>query len=242
MTNKINNVFITKETIKRLAKDVKDIYENPLEQHGIYYIHSDDDILSGQALIIGPKNTPYCYGNYLFTIKFPSNYPSKPPSVTYHTNDGVTRFNPNLYRSGKVCISILNTWKGPQWTSCQTISSILLSLCASVLNDTPLLNEPGITINHADYDNYNKIITYKNYEIAIADIIINDKVKINFPELHEIIKKTFLENYNDILFNLEKNDHLNDKIIETQIYKMKIKTSYKNVKNKIKNIYKLLKN
>ncbi len=242
MANKTNNVFITKETIKRLAKDVKEIYDNPLQQHGIYYIHNEDDILSGQALIIGPKDTPYCYGNYLFTFKFPSDYPSKPPTVTYHTNDGLTRFNPNLYRSGKVCISILNTWKGPQWTSCQNISSILLSLCASVLTDTPLLNEPGISINHPDYDNYNKIITYKNYEIAIADIIINNKVKNNFPELYEIIHKNFLENYNDILFNLEKNIHLNDEIVETQLYKMKIKTSYKNIKNKIEEIYKLLKN
>ena len=64
MTSKKNEIFITKETIKRLAKDVKDIYDNPLEQHGIYYIHNEDDILSGQALIIGPKDTPYCYGNY----------------------------------------------------------------------------------------------------------------------------------------------------------------------------------
>ena len=242
MANKTNNVFITKETIKRLAKDVKDIYDNPLEQHGIYYIHSEDDILFGQALIIGPKNTPYNYGNYLFTFKFPFDYPSKPPIVTYHTNDGVTRFNPNLYRSGKVCISILNTWKGPQWTSCQNISSILLSLCASVLNDTPLLNEPGITYNHIDYNNYNKIITYKNYEIAIVNIINNDKVKSNFPELYKIISKNFLENYNDILFNLDKNIHLNNEFIETNIYKMKIRTSYKIVKDKIKEIYKLLKN
>ena len=126
MASNVSEIFITKETIKRLAKDVKEIYTNPLEQHGIYYFHSEDDILSGQALIIGPKNTPYTYGNYLFTFRFPPDYPVKPPTVTYHTNDGITRFNPNLYRSGKVCISILNTWKGPQWTSCQSIYSILI--------------------------------------------------------------------------------------------------------------------
>lgn len=242
MASITNEVFITKDAIKRLAKDVKEIYNNPLEEHGIFYKHSEDDILSGQALIIGPRDTPYTYGNYLFTFKFPPDYPIKPPSVTYHTNDGITRFNPNLYRSGKVCISILNTWKGPQWTSCQSISSVLLCICASVLTDEPFLNEPGITIHHEDYDKYNKIIKYKNYEIAIANMIINANIKINFPDLHEIMVRKFLENYNDIICNLETNLNLNDEIIETRVYRMKIKTSYTNTKNKIDEIYKLLKN
>ena len=84
-------------------------------------------MLVGYALIIGPKDTPYAYGNFLFKFLFPYDYPHTPPKVTYHTNDGYTRFNPNLYKSGKVCISLLNTWKGEQWTGCQTIKSILLT-------------------------------------------------------------------------------------------------------------------
>ena len=149
--------FVSKETIKRLVKDVKDIMKNPLTDNGIYYTHSDSDILSGQALIIGPPNTPYEFGYYLFKFNFPSDYPHRPPVVKYCTNDGVTRFNPNLYKSGKVCVSILNTWKGPQWTGCQSITSVLLCLCGSVLNEQPLLNEPGIGINHVDY---NKSVSY----------------------------------------------------------------------------------
>tara|TARA_A100001035_G_scaffold279684_1_gene281836 strand:- start:750 stop:1478 length:729 start_codon:yes stop_codon:yes gene_type:complete len=242
MASKSENIYISKETIKRLAKDVKDIYKNPLEEHGIYYIHDEDDILKGQALIIGPKNTPYSYGNYLFTFKYPSNYPFSPPIVTYYTNDGLTRFNPNLYKNGKVCISILNTWKGPQWTSCQTISSILLCICASVMNDTPLLNEPGITNNHEDYNNYNKIINYKNYEIAIAEVISNNKYKLNFPKLHSIICENFLKNYENIIINLNSNLIFDNEEIEINIYRMKVKTTFKNIKNKIENIYKLLKN
>ena len=73
-------------------------------------------------------------------------------------------------------------------------------------------------------------------------MIINEKIKINFPELHEIMVRKFLENYNDIICNLETNLNLNDEIIETMVYRMKIKTSYTNTKNKIDEIYKLLKN
>ena len=86
--------------------------------------------------------------------------------VEYYTNGNNVRFNPNLYRTGKVCISILNTWAGPQWTSCQTISSILLSLI-TLFHNKPLLNEPGFSEKHKDFKNYNKIIEYSNFEIAV---------------------------------------------------------------------------
>ena len=146
---------IGRDTVKRLSKDVRDIMRNPLEEHGIYYSHNETDMLKGQAMIVGPKDTPYENGYYFFEFQFPVDYPHRPPSVTYHTNDGRTRFNPNLYKSGKVCISVLNTWRGEQWTACQTISSILLVLCTT-LNNTPLLNEPGVRKNHRDYSSYHR--------------------------------------------------------------------------------------
>ena len=70
-----------------------------------------------------------------------------------------------LYKNTKVCISLLNTWKGEQWTSCQTIKSILLVL-SSLLNDKPLLNEPGIATTHPDIIPYNKIIKYRTIDTA----------------------------------------------------------------------------
>ena len=57
-------------------------------------------------------------------VKFTTDYPHSPPQVTYWTNGDNIRFNPNLYKCGKVCVSLLNTWRGDQWTSCQTISSV----------------------------------------------------------------------------------------------------------------------
>ena len=47
----MNNV-VSKDTVKRLLKDVKQIIQNPLNEHGIYYIHDDTDMLKGYALII----------------------------------------------------------------------------------------------------------------------------------------------------------------------------------------------
>ena len=122
-------------------------------------------------MIIGPKDTPYEDGFYLFEFQFPPNYPHSPPTVTYHTNDGLTKnLIQTLYRNGKVCISILNTWKGDQWSSCQTITSVLLTLC-TVLNEKPLLNEPGVKETDNDMINYNRIIRYKNIKVGVIDVL-----------------------------------------------------------------------
>ena len=239
----LENIVIKKETIRRLVKDVKELINNPLSDNGIYYVHSEDDILSGKAMIIGPPDTPYTQGYYFFKFKFPPDYPHKPPEVTYCTNDGLTRFNPNLYKCGKVCISLLNTWKGPQWTGCQTISTILLSLCSAVLNDSPLLNEPGISKTHEDYDKYNKIITFKNYDIAIAAMISRPYIKKEFPELYKIMVNNFIENYEKIMEQLKKeNKKIPDSTsIMTHVYRMNVTINYSEVEKKISKIYKNLK-
>ncbi len=57
---------------------------------------------------------------------------------------GTARFNPNLYADGKVCLSLLNTWAGQQWTPGQsTILQVLVSIQAMIFCDEPHCNEPG---------------------------------------------------------------------------------------------------
>ena len=67
---------ITKETISRLLHDVKHIMKYPLTDNGIYYIHDDEDMLKGYALIIGQEKTPYFGGNYFFEFNYSSKYTS----------------------------------------------------------------------------------------------------------------------------------------------------------------------
>lgn len=234
-SNENNKIFISKETIKRLIKDVREIVKNPLNSHGIYYEHSKDDILSGQALIIGPKNTPYECGYYLFEFNFPNDYPHNPPVVKYHTNDGITRFNPNLYKNGKVCISILNTWQGEQWTGCQSISSVLLSLC-TLLNDYPLCNEPGILKSNYNVENYNNIITFKNFKVAIMGMIKNVEIKKKFPELYEIMKNHFIDNIDKIVSLIDEKK-ISKKYFTIGIYNMHIYVDYTTLKEEMLNLH-----
>jgi len=230
-------ITISKNTITRLIKDIKQLIKEPLHDQGIYYKHDEDDLLKGYAMIIGPPDTPYEHGFYLFEFHFTADYPYSPPKLKFLTQDGETRFNPNFYRNGKVCLSLLNTWRGEQWTSCQNISSILLTLI-TVFNNTPLLNEPGISKKHPDYDNYNDIITFKNFDIAIFNMINNNNNNVN-KLFHEEIIENYNKNYDSIknrINTLKKN--IKKIHITTNLYNMKIHIKYnelykKLIKNKI---------
>lgn len=187
---------------KRLLKDVVDIIKNPLDDNGIFYKHDEENMKHAYALVIGPEDTIYNYGYYMFELYFPDDYPFSPPKVKYKTNNHDIRFNPNLYRNGKVCLSILNTWKGEQWTSCQTIRTVLLTL-VTLFHNKPLLNEPGITESYKYFQAYNEVIQYSNYNIAIKEVMenkIEPKIKKIF---NDVIIDKFKSNFEKIMKNLE---------------------------------------
>jgi ubiquitin-conjugating enzyme E2 Z len=240
----MKTITITKDTIHRLLKDVRDIIKNPLTDNGIYYTHDDEDILKGYALIIGPSETPYYGGNFFFEFSFPVDYPHSPPIVLYKTNDEMVRFNPNLYTNGKVCISLLNTWKGEQWTSCQSISTILLTLCTLLCND-PLLNEPGIEKKHHDFDKYTRIIEYKTIDIAVLKIVqqIKPAYQDKFFFFDTFVKENFIKNSDNILKYLEdKSKSVPVHNISTTVYQMNnIKIDYPELLQKFKNVYEQIK-
>ncbi len=229
--------FIGKETMQRLLKDVRQIIKNPLTDQGIYYIHDDTDMMKGYAMIVGPSDTPYFGGFYFFEFYYPADYPHSPPKVKYCTNGNNVRFNPNLYCCGKVCISLLNTWNGDQWTSCQTITTILLSLCTLLCSD-PLLNEPGVNTTHRDMSNYNNIIEFSNISIAVCDIV-SKKTGIYqpfFDNFYTFVKENFNNNYDKLLEFSEK--QLSEKFTEprnvaTGYYNMNVTIDYKYIISKL---------
>jgi ubiquitin-conjugating enzyme E2 Z len=232
------STFISKETISRLLKDVKHILKNPLTESGIYYIHDDADMMKGYALIIGPSDTPYFGGNFFFEFDYPSDYPHSPPKVKYCTNGNNIRFNPNLYVNGKVCVSLLNTWHGEQWTSCQSITTILLTLCTLLCED-PLLNEPGVAKGHKDMKNYTEIINYSNLNVAVCDIVSkkNSVVLPFFEMFYSFVKENFNKNYDKLLAFAEKKyteEYKESVALTTGFYNMNVQIDYAFVINKLK--------
>jgi ubiquitin-conjugating enzyme E2 Z len=238
------STFISKETIQRLLKDVKYIIKNPLTEQGIYYIHDDTDMLKGYAMIVGPSDTPYFGGFYFFEFTYPTDYPHSPPKVKYCTNGYNIRFNPNLYCCGKVCISLLNTWKGDQWTSCQTISTVLLTLCTLLCSD-PLLNEPGVNKEHTDMNNYTSIIEVSNLSIAVCDIVSKKKgVYLPFfDNFYPFVKEIFNNNYAQLLEFSQKRlaeTFTKPTNITTEFYSMNVCVNYTSIIKKLQTTKQML--
>jgi len=125
---------------KRLPKEIADA--QALRASGIYYEPDEVNGRRGYAMIIGPEGTPYAFCPLFFLFQLPADYPFSSPAVTFVTTDGATRFHPNLYVGGKVCLSILGTWSGPSWAAVMTISTVLSSI-QSLLEANPIVNEPG---------------------------------------------------------------------------------------------------
>ena len=156
--------------VRRIQADVRRV-RTELEETGIFWISEETNITMGWACIGGLEGTPYHGGIFVFEVQFPDNYPFAPPKFKYLTNDGRTRFNPNLYITGKVCLSLLNTWAGEQWSAIQSLASILQCIQSVVLVADPLHNEPAYVNlqGHEDVPVYNRMVTHAVVKTAILD-------------------------------------------------------------------------
>ena len=221
---------------KRIFKDINNFKKSNLEESGIFCNFCENNLFIVNIMIIGPKDTPYENGFYFFRLTFPTNYPFSPPVVKYYTQGHNIRFNPNLYVNGKVCVSILNTWDGPGWTSCCTLNSILLSL-QSLLNENPIQNEPGwdyIDINDPRAIAYNSIIKYCNLKIAVIDNIKNPyKYFVCFDKIMRNYLEKNMSYYLSVLGQL-KQLYSTKQIIKSHIYNLFIETDYEYCRKNLK--------
>jgi ubiquitin-protein ligase len=105
----------TQAKIVRLAQEVADLSNSlPCDPTNAMFCRVEKtrvDLM--KVMIIGAQGTPYANGCFIFDLFFPQDYPNAPPKCQLVTTGGdQVRFNPNLYSNGKVCLSLLGTWRG----------------------------------------------------------------------------------------------------------------------------------
>ena len=157
--------------VRRIQADVRRV-QTELAESGIYWVADETNLTQGWAILCGMEGTPYHGGFFCLEVHFPDNYPFDPPTCKYLTNDGRTRFNPNLYINGKVCLSLLNTWAGEKWSAIQSLASVLQSIQTMVLCDHPLHNEPAynnVASSHPDIPVYERMVTHSVLKTAILE-------------------------------------------------------------------------
>ena len=115
-----------------------------------------------RAVMVGPSGTPYEDSIFIFDLFLPADYPNTPPSVSYFSYG--ERLNPNLYETGKVCLSLLGTWSGQAGENWNPQSSnllqVLISIQGLVLVDDPFYNEPGFEKQMGTEDGRVKAMRY----------------------------------------------------------------------------------
>eukprot|EP01062_Namystynia_karyoxenos_P055651 TRINITY_DN4668_c2_g1_i1.p1 TRINITY_DN4668_c2_g1~~TRINITY_DN4668_c2_g1_i1.p1 ORF type:complete len:482 (+),score=142.42 TRINITY_DN4668_c2_g1_i1:120-1565(+) len=145
----------------RVQRDLKEILQAQGGGDGppIFVTPVEDKLDHVVAVLLGPPATPYHFGFFSFDMRFPQTYPNDPPKCKITTTDfGRVRFNPNLYADGKVCLSILGTWRGESaevWRSSYSIGYVLSAIQSLIMNSEPYHNEPGFekeTLERGDQD------------------------------------------------------------------------------------------
>ncbi|GBG33843.1 Ubiquitin-conjugating enzyme E2 Z [Hondaea fermentalgiana] len=144
---------VSQTRMRRLNRELKALRKSlPLHFNSSIALRVDQKRpFVAQCIIFAPDNTPYDSGCFQFDIYFPPEYPSEPPKMNLMTTGGGSvRFNPNLYNNGKVCLSLLGTWRGgatgsENWTKNSSLWQVLVSIQSAILgSEFPYFNEPGV--------------------------------------------------------------------------------------------------
>ena len=115
-----------------LMKQLKDLRKNPVEGFSAG-LKDDANAFEWEIMIIGPPDTLYEGGFFNAIMKFPPDYPNKPPTLRITSEF----WHPNVYTDGRVCVSILhppgddpNHYESAseRWLPIHTVESILLSV------------------------------------------------------------------------------------------------------------------
>uniref|UniRef100_A0A7R9W3Z6 UBC core domain-containing protein n=1 Tax=Pseudictyota dubia TaxID=2749911 RepID=A0A7R9W3Z6_9STRA len=113
--------------LKRINKELQDLTKDPPSNCSAGPV--GDDLFNWQATIMGPADSPFQGGVFALNIRFPADYPFKPPKINFTTKI----YHPNINASGGICLDILKD----QWSPALTISKVLLSICSLLTDPNP---------------------------------------------------------------------------------------------------------
>ena len=194
---KSNNIKMMKRVANECAsfnKSLPVIYES-----SIFVAVDELNVRHMRIAITGPDGTPYDSCIYFFDILIPEDYPNSNPEMHFVNNGGVI-FNPNLYSSGKVCLSLLGTWRGTQSESwnpkTSTLMQLFISVQSQILVNHPYFNEPGYEKNYGTVDGdsnsqeYNNYVRYYNMKYAMLNIV-KDVQQGRYKEFKDMVLDHF---------------------------------------------------
>ena len=126
----------------------------------------EDNILEWHYVIAAAADTPYAGGHYHGRLRFPADYPLRPPAVLMLTPSG--RFKTNR----RLCLS-MSDFHPESWNPMWSVATILTGLYSFMLEDAPTLGSVDAT-------------AAQRRELAARSLAFNvrdDQFRRLFPEL-----------------------------------------------------------
>eukprot|EP00903_Cladosiphon_okamuranus_P010578 g10003.t1 len=152
---------------RRLRKELMAIKRTPIDN--IVATPMDTNILEWHYVITGTKGSPYEGGHYHGKLKFPPEYPMKPPSVMMMTPNG------RFACSRRLCLS-MSDFHPESWNPMWSVSTILMGLYSFMLDNAATLG--SVTSSTAQK---------KKYALESLDVNCkNPAFRKLFPELVEL--------------------------------------------------------
>jgi ubiquitin-conjugating enzyme E2 A len=116
---------------RRLLRDFKTLQSEAEREGAEQFLAAPDgdNMLKWSAVIFGPDGTDWADGVFKLTLTFPENYPHAPPQVRFVT----PVFHPNVYKTGAICLDILQR----NWTPANDVASVLISIQSLLTDPNP---------------------------------------------------------------------------------------------------------
>ncbi|GAA0146454.1 ubiquitin-protein ligase [Lithospermum erythrorhizon] len=117
-----------KASVLRLQKEYKALCREPVPN--VVARPSPDDILEWHYVLEGSEGTPFAGGYYYGIIKFPPEYPFKPPGISMTTPNG------RFMTQRRICLS-MSDFHPESWNPVWSVSSILTGLLSFMMDTSP---------------------------------------------------------------------------------------------------------
>ncbi|KAH7546989.1 ubiquitin-conjugating enzyme E2 34 [Ziziphus jujuba] len=125
-----------KSCVKRLQKEYRALCKEPVSH--VVARPSPNDILEWHYVLEGSEGTPFAGGYYYGKIKFPPEYPYKPPGISMTTPNG------RFMTQKKICLS-MSDFHPESWNPMWSVSSILTGLLSFMMDNSPTTGSVNTT-------------------------------------------------------------------------------------------------
>eukprot|EP00546_Thalassionema_frauenfeldii_P019804 CAMPEP_0178903016 /NCGR_PEP_ID=MMETSP0786-20121207/4926_1 /TAXON_ID=186022 /ORGANISM="Thalassionema frauenfeldii, Strain CCMP 1798" /LENGTH=256 /DNA_ID=CAMNT_0020574347 /DNA_START=69 /DNA_END=842 /DNA_ORIENTATION=+ len=159
----------------RLRKELLQLRKDPIP--GIVAEPDESNLLIFFYAIRGPADTCYESGTYFGKIKFPNEYPLKPPSIYMLTPSG--RFKCNT----KICMS-MSDFHPESWNPLWSVSSIIQGIQSFMASEE--LTTGGMRASEADRKRFAAMSA--DYNIKAFPHLFGGNVDAAFSEAEEAIR------------------------------------------------------